>query len=169
MKNIKREKWGHSAAYTHVAQRHIFLLFAFLFLLSVFPALAAEPYFITIQKLELKNNGGEWVSILEPDHKVDLVSTEASVSFFNNGRVPAERFKNFRLSFDDHGKSVMMSRAKDLETPFQVKKGSFVNVSFELDLETKKVKETRLTVDEQEFVDAGDNIEISDKGTSPKG
>ena len=145
----------------------VFLFLLFLFLSSV--AVAAGPYFITIQKLELRKESGEWVSILEPDRRVDLAATEASVSFFNNGRIPADRFKNFRLSFEDHGRNVEMTRKKDLEPPFEVKKGSFVNVSFELDLDTQKVKETHLTVDGREFVDAGDNIEMYGNGSSPKG
>ena len=124
---------------------------------------AVEPYFITLQKLELKKDSGEWVDIVEPDHKVDLRQTEAAISFFNNGRVPAGSFKNFRLSFEDHGKNREMSRRQDLEAPFLVKKGSFVNVSFGLDLDNQKVKEAHLTVDDQEFVDPGDKIETKDK------
>lgn len=133
------------------------------------PVFSAEPYFITIQQLELKKDSGEWLSILEPDHRVDLRSTEASVSFFNNGRVPAERFKNFRIRFEDHGKNTEMFRKTDLDPPFQVNKGSFVNVSFELDLDSRTVKQTHLTVDQQEFVDAGSNIEMFDNASLEKG
>ena len=133
------------------------------------PLFAAEPYFITLQKLELKKDSGEWVDIIEPDHKVDLGNTEASISFFNNGRVPAGHFKNFRLSFEDHGKNREMTRRQDLDELFIVKKGSFVNVSFELDLDSQKIQETRLTVDGQEFVDAGDKIDLKDKSFLPKG
>ena len=129
-------------------------------LLSPTPVPAAEPYFITLQKLELKTDGGEWVDIVEPDHKVDLRATEAAISFFNNGRVPPGRFKNFRLSFEDHGKNRQISRKQDLEPPFEVRKGSFMNVSFELDLDAQKVKGTHLTVDRRDFVDTGDNIEM---------
>ena len=137
-------------------------------LLSSF-AHAVEPYFITLQKLELKKDSGEWVDIIEPDHKVDLNSTEAAISFFNNGRVPVGQFKNFRLSFEDHGKDREMSRRQDMDAPFQVKKGSFINVSFELDLDSQNVKGTRLTVDSQEFADTGDHIEMHDKNNQPKG
>ncbi len=119
---------------------------------------SAQPYFITIHKLELKKNSGEWLSIVEPDHRVDLMNTEAAISFFNNGRVPAEWFKNFKITFEDHGQKTEIFRKKDMDTPFQVKRGSFVNVSFELDLHSKKVKETHLVVDQQEFIDSGDNI-----------
>ena len=124
------------------------------------PVFSAEPYFITIQKLELKNDRGEWLTILEPDHRVDLNNTEAAVSFFNNGRVPPGSFKNFRITYEDHGKSAEMSRKTDWTPPFQVKNGSFVNVSFKLDLDSKKVKETHLVVDQEEWTDSGDNIEM---------
>jgi hypothetical protein len=123
-------------------------------------AFSAESHFITIQKLELKKENGEWLGILEPDHKVDLTNTDAAVSFFNNGRVPPEKFKNFKVTFDDQGKKTEMSFKKDLDSSLLVKKGSFVSVSFELEEESKKVKQMRWVVDAREFVDQGDNIEV---------
>jgi len=146
-----------------------FFIIANLFLLTTSIVNAAEPYFITIQKVELKRNSGEWVSILEPDHRVDLRTTKAAVSFFNNGRVPHDQFKNFKIAYEDHGQSREMSRKKDLEEPFEVKKGSFVNVSFDLDLDSGKIKQTDLVVDQKEFIDPGDNIEMSNKSSPAKG
>ena len=158
---------------TQISLKWIFdRIYVIVFLICVIcvrPVFSAEPYVITLQKLELKKDNGEWVDIIEPDHRVDLNSTEAVISFFNNGRVPAGRFKNFRLSFEDHQKNRAISRRQDLDTPFVVKKGSFVNVSFELDLDTRQVKEAHLTVDDQEFVDAGDRLEMVDKDVLPKG
>ena len=138
-----------------------FFHFTFLILLLVAgSATAGESYFITIQKLELKKDTGEWVNIIEPDHKVDLVSTEAVVSFFNNGRVPPGRFNNFKITFEDHGLVRQLSRKQDVTAPFTVKNGSFVNVSFMLDLEKKRgrVKELRLVVDDDVRVDSDDAI-----------
>ncbi len=132
-------------------------------LLSLASAALAEPYYVTVQKLELKTEAGEWIDIIEPDHKVDLNETDASVSFFNNGRVPPGDFKNFRLSFEDRGVDRQMSRREDFATPFTVKKGSFVNVVFDIDTQNQNVKGTHLTVDAQEFVDPGYNIEVHDK------
>ena len=129
--------------------------------------MGAEPYFITIQKLELKKTGGDWVTVIEPDHRVDLMSTEAVVTFFNNGRVPAADFDNFRVLFDDHGAARAISRKKDYDVPVRVKKGSFIRVSFVLDFESgadgspvrpSRVRELDLTVDDLERADKGDTL-----------
>ena len=120
---------------------------------------AAEPYFITLEKLELKKVSGEWVNVIEPDHKVDLRSTEPSISFFNNGRVPEAPFNNFKITFDDHGKTRQISRRADLEKPVVIKKGSFINAAFVLDLENNaQVKDLTLTVDEDTRIDSGETI-----------
>jgi hypothetical protein len=133
---------------------------AFCFLMAAVGVVSsAEPYFITLDKLELKKDSGEWLDIIEPNHPVDLMNMEATISFFNNGRVPAGAFKNFRITFEDHGQKKKIFRKEDLNTLFEVKQGSFVNISFQLDLGSKKVKETRLAVDQQAFVDFGDSME----------
>ena len=132
----------------------------FLSLSVIHPAFPAESYFITLQKLELKKINGGWVDIIEPDHKVDLVSTEPTLSFFNNGRVPPGSFNNFRVTFQDHGKMRQLTRINDLTKNLVVKKGSFINVSFILDLKNNhgRVQELRLAVDEDERVDLGDSV-----------
>lgn len=130
---------------------------------------ATEPYFITIQKLELKKTDGQWVDILEPDHRVDLLSTEATISFFNNGRVPTAEYSNFRVTFEDHGCQRQISRKVDFELPVSVKKGSFVNVAFDLQIATNKdgtavrptgVRQLRLTSDGAERMDMSDQLEL---------
>ena len=70
----------------------------------VSPAFAVEKpdmpsqYVITIKSVQLKNNTGQWITVIEPDRQVDLVTTEPSVSFFNNaGRVPPGNYINFKV------------------------------------------------------------------------
>ena len=125
-------------------------------------ALAFEPYFITIQKLELKTKDAGWVTVVEPDHKVDLMSTEASASFFNDGRVPPGDYENFRVFLDDYGTTRTITRTVNYSPPVPVKKGSFISVwfilKFELTADGKPVRpsgvrELRLTVDDVLHVD----------------
>jgi len=64
------------------------------------PASAGETakFIITIQSVQLKNNTGQWITVIEPDRRVDLVDEEASISFFNNtGRVPPGNYINYRI------------------------------------------------------------------------
>ena len=132
-------------------------------------AASAEPYFITLEKLELEKSDGGWVDILRPDHKVDLLTTDAVITFFNNGRVPADVYDNFRVTFDDHGRKRELSRLERFARPVTVRKGSFMRVVFALDLEKDAagipirptgVRELHLTVDEDERTDPGDTIEM---------
>ena len=113
-------------------------------------------YVITIENVELKNSSGQWISVIRPDKQVDLLSTEAAVSFFNNaGRVPAGTYEDFRVEFlKPDGRKARLGSLSALEWPLQVKKGSFIRVSF--DLEVKAGQETLLeakkaavTVDER--------------------
>lgn len=65
---------------------------------------AGQPsrFEITILKVELKNEAGEWVKIIEPDRRVDLAQEEAMVAFFNNdGRVPFGSYVNFRVTISE--------------------------------------------------------------------
>jgi peroxiredoxin len=157
----KREEASTFAPISHLPSP-ILLLLLWFFLFS-FSAQAAESYVITIQKLELKRVDGSWVKIIEPDYRVDLASTEAVVSFFNNGRVPNADFNNFRINFEDHGVEKQMTRFEDFRPSLRVKKGSFVRVSFDLDLATKQVKELRLNVDDAGRVDSQEQIKLKDK------
>ncbi len=156
-------------AHCHPLKRltQIFLLLSFFtFISTTTHELFAEeiaPYFVTIQKVELKNAAGEWVTVIEPDKKVDLAQSEPSVSFFNNGRVAPSRYVNVRVQLD---KGVLV-RSEDYEVPLNIKKGSFVNVEFGFDF-TKQVKnlsrdnfkQIHVTVDEDERIDGGDKITI---------
>ncbi len=147
--------------------RFFFLSVFFFLLLSSFSFLAhAEPFFVTIEKVELKNTAGEWVTVIEPDKKVDLSQGEATVSFFNNGRVVPGKYINVRVRLDKG----LVSRAADYTSPLDIKKGSFVNVSFEFDLNDKEerkllaenFKQIQLTVDDDERLDGADKIKIGD-------
>ncbi len=138
--------------------------------LSVFCSLyaresfAAEPFFVTIEKVELKNASGEWVDVIEPDKRVDLTMDEPSVSFFNNGRIAPGDYTNVRVTLID-GETLQVTRADDYIPPLSVKKGSFVNVSFVFNLESRplsqeSIQEAHLTVDQDERVDGGDKIKL---------
>ena len=45
----------------------------------------------------LKNNAGEWITVVEPDKQVDLFSDQGKVTFFNQGRIPEGDYLNFKL------------------------------------------------------------------------
>ncbi len=52
----------------------------------------------TIRSVQLKNTAGEWITVVEPDSRVELVSAEdPGISFVNNGRVPPGEYSGFRL------------------------------------------------------------------------
>ncbi len=121
------------------------------------------PFFVTIQKVELKNEAGKWATVIEPDKKVDLAQSEPSVSFFNNGRVLPGRYVNVRVRLD---RGVLV-RSEDYDKPLNIKKGSFVNVAFSFDLRGQaqglsqdNFKQIHVTVDEDERTDGGDRITI---------
>lgn len=145
---------------------HLSVFAAICFLSTVRCPLSAEasdPFFVTIQKVELKNAAGEWVTVIEPDKKVDLAQDEPSVSFFNNGRVEPGRYVNVRVRLD---RGVLV-RSEDYEAPLSIKKGSFVNVMFGFDftkqakdLSQDNFKQIHVTVDEDERTDGGDKITI---------
>lgn len=115
---------------------------AFLIAAAGFPLsiAAAESfpagYVITIENVELKNPSGKWVSVIRPDKQVDLMTTEAAVSFFNTaGRVPAASYDDFRIEFlRPDGKKVRLGTAEALREPLRVEKGSFIRVWFDLEV-----------------------------------
>ena len=132
------------------------------------PVSAAQSFFVTVDKVELKGAGGKWVSVIEPDRKVDLMQEEATISFFNNGRVPPDDYSNVRVSLtgENYKDKFFLERKEDFEKAVAIKKGSFVNVSFEFDfskaheISQQTVKQIHLTVDEEERIDGGDNIKV---------
>jgi len=106
---------------------------------------------ITIKSVELKKSSGEWLTVIEPDHRVDLVSQEPVVSFFNNGRrVPPANYKNFKITllrtikgkdldqvdftYDAPHGEIMIYGKTDFLKPLKVSTRSFVSVWFVLDL-----------------------------------
>ncbi len=110
---------------------------------------------MTIKSVQLKKSTGEWVTVIEPDHQVDLVNQEPMVSFLNNGRrVSPGTYINFKiilsetvkvkgvdgtsktLNFnaqDKDGEMQIYSR-EDLLQPLRIKEHSFIGVWFDLDL-----------------------------------
>jgi hypothetical protein len=150
--------------------RFLFLLFAFSYTLYASDLFAMESFFVTIEKVELKNASGEWMDVIEPDRRLDLTKDEPTVSFFNNGRIAPGDYSNVRVSLiSEEGarKKVFLERKTNYSPALSVRKGSFVNVSFEFDpnqtpfrLESETVKEVRLTVDEDERLDGGDSIRL---------
>ena len=147
---------------------HLSSLISLLILFSS-AAAHAEPYYITLQKLELRTRDAEWVTIVEPDHKVDLMTADASITFFNNGRVPEADYDNFRLTFRDSSTTHEITRKLNYNMPLPVHKGSFIRVWFVLDFERDAnkspvrpsgVKELRLTVDDIIRIDNGNALEL---------
>ncbi len=111
-------------------------------------------YVITIENVELRSSAGQWVSVIRPDKQVDLLSTEAAVSFFNNaGRVPEASYEDFRVGFlKPDGQRVLLSSANPLGRPLEVKKGSFIRVWFDLEVKagpepSLQAKKAGVTVD----------------------
>ena len=114
----------------------------------------ATGYVITIENVELMNSTGAWVSVIRPDKRVDLLSTEAAISFFNNtGRVPAGSYENFRIEFfRPDGQKVRLGAVNKIANPLQVKKGSFIRVWFDLEVTGEQAsvlqaKKASVTVD----------------------
>ena len=59
-------------------------------------------YTVYLKKFELKNNTGQWITVIEPDRPVDLVEEEARISLFNTaGRVPDGNYINFRITISE--------------------------------------------------------------------
>ena len=131
--------------------------------------LALFSFFITIDRVELKNASGEWVTVIRPDRRVDLTQQEAVVRFFNNGRIPAGRYTNVRVSLtEEEGtkKKRIFERSSDYSPSVLIQKGAFVGVSFSFSFgvdaqkpfSAETVKEVRLVVDQDERIDGSDKI-----------
>ncbi len=110
---------------------------------------------ITIENVELKESGGEWISVIRPDKRVDLRNERAFVSFFNNqGRVPTGRYDDFRITYlDSANEKKSLHPVKPLGEALEVKRGSFVNVCFDFgnvgDFQPLQVKKAAVTVDDR--------------------
>ena len=116
-----------------------------------------NQFVITIKSVELKNAVGEWLTVIEPDRRVDIAKEEPGLSFFNNGRVPAGEYVNFRLNLSDSS-ITEVTGSSDFQKPLTLKKGSFVGVWFSLDLkDPARISELSVTVDEDTR-----NLEASD-------
>ncbi len=148
---------------------HRVLLVLFFFFLSPISSLLyaspfTEPFFVTIEKVELESASGEWIKVIEPDRKVDLLTEEPEVHFFNNGRVAPGSYTNVRvqLRLDDHPHPSFFSRKTDYDPPVAINKGDFIGVRFYFDFSSGKrlldestVYKVRLIVGEDERVDVG--------------
>ena len=131
----------------------VFVFSATLFSLSTDAFAAGDPSecVITIKEVQLKKDSGEWITVIEPDHQVDLVNQEPMISFFNNGRrVPPGDYSNFKilllrtikiknaqhfsLVYESPNDEIAISGSEDFLQPLKVKRGSFISVRFVLDL-----------------------------------
>ena len=128
-----------------------------------------QSVFITIDRVELKNSSGEWVTVIRPDRRLDLTQEEPSVRFFNNGRIPSGNYSNVRVSFtaeEPARKAMTLERKEDYNPPVAIKKGTFVGVTFLFDrlgeapLSAETIHETRLVVDQDEHIDGGGTIKV---------
>ncbi len=122
---------------------------------------------ITIKSVQLKKDTGEWITVIEPDHQVDLVSQEATVSFFNNGRrVPPTNYGNFRIIFIDRDTNheIQLLGQENFKQALKVSTRSFISVSFELNLaatlQDSSVKRATIAVDDQTLVIPGESIRM---------
>ena len=124
--------------------------------------LALFSFFITIEKIELKNAAGEWVTVIRPDRRLDLEQEEPTVRFFNNGRIAPGEYGNVRVTLTE----ATLERKADFSPPLSIKQGSFVNVSFLFDLNAadqlneQTVRQVSVTVDQDERTDKGDTIKV---------
>jgi hypothetical protein len=134
----------------------VFLANIFGFVYDAFAAGDPSVCVVTIKSVQLKKDSGEWITVIEPDHQVDLVSQEPTVSFFNNGRrVPPGDYSNFKilllkmikgkdakhLSFiyESPKDEIVIYGRKDFLQFLKVKVGSFISVWFGVDLSNTTV------------------------------
>ena len=127
-----------------------------------------EPFFVTVERVELKDTAGVWVKIIEPDRRFDLLSEEPVVQFFNNtGRIPAGTYTNVRVTarMDEDPRAVVFGRKLDYETPLAIARGAFVRVRFLFDLESgsrtldeRSVREVHVSIDEDERQEPGSSF-----------
>ena len=117
--------------------RLIFLLFCTISVSGV-PAARGQANYsvVTISEVSLKKDSGEWVRVIAPDKEVDLSREEARVGFFNNqGRVPAGRYVNFKITLHDGGR---VTAREDLSSVVYIQKGDFIQVAFDVNREALK-------------------------------
>ena len=126
-------------------------------------ASAPSKCVITIESVLLENDRGQWITVVSPDHQVDIVGQDPFVSFINGGRVAAGSYVNFKIILSKRIKvcqgplppdrtepdwlevrwpsgaaakeAIEIFGRQDFKTPFAVKRGSFIEVRFHLDLE----------------------------------
>jgi len=91
------------------------------------------------------------------------------VRFFNNGRIPSGEYSNVRVHFtaeEEARKAMTLERAEDYAPPLQVKKGSFIGVTFSFDwkdgvrVSEQAIKEVKLITDQDERIDPGEKIKL---------
>jgi hypothetical protein len=113
-------------------------------------AKSPSPRSITIQKVSLSNASGQWKTVVQPDKLVDLDKDEPGLSFFNNGRVDPGKYLNFEVVFvrTSEGASKRITSRRPLAPPFEVKRGSFIGVWFQLSESDLSVEKLEVVVDE---------------------
>ena len=118
---------------------------------TAFAAADISGRVITIERVELQKEPDGWVTVIEPDRRVDLLKEEPTVVFFNNtGRVPAGRYQNFKIGYIENNTSILrtLTAKEGFGKSFEVKKGSFIRVSFMLDLSAgARLEKAMVTVD----------------------
>lgn len=134
---------------------------------SSFCDTAPIKYIITIESVQLKKDSGEWITVIEPDHQVDLANQDPTVSFFNNGRrVPPGNYENFRIIFNgkDNAGRVQIFSGEDFSKTLKVQVRSFVSASFELNLagslRDSNVKNATVVVDNQTLEISGQSLRM---------
>lgn len=65
---------------------------------------AAATYKATVQRMELKNDAGNWVTIATPNKEIDIAAVGAGAvagSFLNDASIPIGNYVNFRLTISE--------------------------------------------------------------------
>ncbi len=79
------------------------VIFLFFLAFSTVAHAASDPVtpskcVVTIERFELKNNTGEWITVISPDLQVDLAVKDPTLSFSNaGGKIPPGNYINFRI------------------------------------------------------------------------
>ena len=80
-----------------------FILFL-IFLSMTAPCFAvgdASQCVMTVKKIELKNTAGDWVTLTEAEHKLDLFSQDPAITVENKGKIPAGVYVNCRVTLSE--------------------------------------------------------------------
>ena len=122
---------------------------------------------LTIKSVQLKDSAGQWFTVIEPDHQVDLATQEPGLSFFNEGRVPAGDYVNVKIAVtglrpEDGARQSTLAAAKDFAAPLAVRKNSFIGIWFKFDDLSRpaSVHEASITIDDKTTLLTAESLKL---------